>query len=191
MQGLIGKKVGMTSIFDENGKNIPCTVLQAGPCVVTQIKTVDKDGYFAVQLGFDDKKEKHTTKAEMGHFKKVNTTPKRKLIEFTGFEEGQVKEGEVLTAKLFETDSIVDVRGWSKGKGFQGVVKRYGFSGVGGTTHGQSDRLRHPGSLGASSFPSRVLPGMRMGGRTGGDQVMSMDMKVVKLMAENDIIIVK
>jgi len=191
MQGLIGKKVGMTSIFDENGKNIPCTVLQAGPCVVTQIKTVDKDGYFAVQLGFDDKKEKHTTKAEMGHFKKVNTTPKRKLIEFTGFEVGQVKEGEVLTAKLFETDSIVDVRGWSKGKGFQGVVKRYGFSGVGGTTHGQSDRLRHPGSLGASSFPSRVLPGMRMGGRTGGDQVMSMDMKVVKLMAENDIIIVK
>jgi large subunit ribosomal protein L3 len=191
MQGLIGKKVGMTSVFDENGKNIPCTVLQAGPCVVTQIKTVDKDGYFAVQLGFDDKKEKHTTKAEMGHFKKVNTTPKRKLIEFTGFIEGQVKEGEVLTAKLFETDSIVDVRGWSKGKGFQGVVKRYGFSGVGGTTHGQSDRLRHPGSLGASSFPSRVLPGMRMGGRTGGDQVMSMDLKVVKLMAEDDIIIVK
>ena len=191
MQGLIGKKVGMTSVFDENGKNVPCTVLQAGPCVVTQIKTVDKDGYFAVQLGFEDKKEKHTTKAEMGHFKKVNTTPKRKLIEFTGFIEGQVKEGEVLTAKLFETDSIVDVSGWSKGKGFQGVVKRYGFSGVGGTTHGQSDRLRHPGSLGASSFPSRVLPGMRMGGRTGGDQVMSMDMKVVELMAENDIIIVK
>jgi large subunit ribosomal protein L3 len=191
MQGLIGKKVGMTSIFDENGKNIPCTVLQAGPCVVTQIKTVEKDGYFAVQLGFDDKKEKHTTKAEMGHFKKVNTTPKRKLIEFDGFIEGQVKEGEVLTAKLFETDTIVDVRGWSKGKGFQGVVKRYGFSGVGGTTHGQSDRLRHPGSLGASSFPSRVLPGMRMAGRTGGNKVMSMDLKVVRLMAENDIIIVR
>jgi len=191
MQGLIGKKVGMTSIFDENGKNIPCTVLQAGPCVVTQIKTVEKDGYFAVQLGFDDKKEKHTTKAELGHFKKVNTTPKRKLLEFDGFTEGQVTEGEVLTAKLFETDTIVDVRGWSKGKGFQGVVKRHGFSGVGGTTHGQSDRLRHPGSLGASSFPSRVLPGMRMAGRTGGDKVMSMDLKVVKLMAENDIIIVR
>jgi len=191
MQGLIGKKVGMTSIFDENGKNIPCTVLQAGPCVVTQIKTVEKDGYFAVQLGFDEKKEKHTTKAEMGHFKKTNTTPKRKVIEFTGFVEGQVKEGEVLTASLFATDTIVDVRGWSKGKGFQGVVKRYGFSGVGGTTHGQSDRLRHPGSLGASSFPSRVLPGMRMAGRTGGNQVMSMDMKVVKLMAESDIILVK
>jgi large subunit ribosomal protein L3 len=191
MQGLIGKKVGMTSIFDENGKNIPCTVLQAGPCVVTQIKTVEKDGYFAVQLGFEDKKEKHTTKAEMGHFKKVNTTPKRKVVEFTGFDEGQVKEGEVLTAKLFETDGIVDVRGWSKGKGFQGVVKRHGFAGVGGQTHGQHNRGRAPGSLGASSFPSRVLPGMRMAGRTGGDQVMSMDMKVVKLMAENDILIVK
>ncbi len=191
MQGLIGKKVGMTSVFDEDGKNIPCTVLQAGPCVVTQIKTKEKDGYFAVQLGFDDKKEKHTNKAELGHFKKVNTTPKRRLIEFTGFEEGQVKEGEVLTAELFRPDNWVDVRGWSKGKGFQGVVKRHGFSGVGGTTHGQSDRLRHPGSMGASSFPSRVLPGMRMAGRTGGDKKMSISMKVVKLMAESNIIIVK
>jgi len=191
MQGLIGKKVGMTSIFDENGKNVPCTVLQAGPCVVTQIKTVEKDGYFAVQLGFEDKKEKHTTKAEQGHFKKVNTTPKRKLIEFTGFGVDQCKEGEVLTAELFSTDSIVDVRGWSKGKGFQGVVKRHGFAGVGGQTHGQHNRGRAPGSLGASSFPSRVLPGMRMAGRTGGNKVMSMDLKVVKLMAENDIIIVK
>jgi large subunit ribosomal protein L3 len=191
MQGLIGKKVGMTSVFDENGKNIPCTVLQAGPCVVTQIKTVEKDGYFAVQLGFDDKKEKHTTKAEQGHFKKVNTTPKRKLVEFTGFGVDQCKEGEVLTAELFSTDTIVDVRGWSKGKGFQGVVKRHGFAGVGGQTHGQHNRGRAPGSLGASSFPSRVLPGMRMAGRTGGNKVMSMDLKVVKLMAENDIIIVK
>jgi large subunit ribosomal protein L3 len=191
MQGLIGKKVGMTSIFDENGKNIPCTVLQAGPCVVTQIKTVEKDGYFAVQLGFEDKKEKHTTKAEMGHFKKVNTNPKRKLIEFTGFIEGQCKEGDVLTAEFFNSDVIVDVRGWSKGKGFQGVVKRHGFSGVGGQTHGQHNRGRAPGSLGASSFPSRVLPGMRMAGRTGGNKVMSMDLKVVKVMAENDILIVK
>ena len=191
MQGLIGKKVGMTSIFDENGKNIPCTVLQAGPCVVTQIKTVEKDGYFAVQLGFDDKNEKHSNKAEIGHCKKVNTTPKRKLIEFNGFGEDQFKEGEVLTAKLFENEPVVDVRGWSKGKGFQGVVKRHGFGGVGGTTHGQSDRLRHPGSMGASSFPSRVFPGMRMAGRTGGNKVMSMDLKVVKLMAENDILIVK
>jgi large subunit ribosomal protein L3 len=191
MQGLIGKKVGMTSIFDENGKNIPCTVLQAGPCVVTQIKTLEKDGYFAVQLGFDDKKEKHTTMAEMGHFKKVNTTPKRKLIEFTGFAEGQVKEGEVLTAELFRPDNWVDVRGWSKGKGFQGVVKRHGFSGVGGQTHGQHNRGRAPGSLGASSFPSRVLPGMRMGGRTGGDKVMAISMRVLKLMPEDNIIIVK
>jgi len=191
MQGLIGKKVGMTSVFDEDGKNIPCTVLQAGPCVVTQIKTMEKDGYFAVQLGFDEKKEKHTTKAELGHFKKVDTTPKRKLIEFTGFDEGQVKEGEVLTAELFRPDNWVDVRGWSKGKGFQGVVKRHGFSGVGGQTHGQHNRGRAPGSLGASSFPSRVLPGMRMAGRTGGDKVVSISMRVVKLMAESNIIIVK
>jgi len=192
MQGLIGKKVGMTSVFDENGKNIPCTVLQAGPCVVTQIKTVEKDGYSAVQLGFDDKKEKHTTKAELGHFKKANTTPKRKLMEFTGFEGvEQMKVGEVISASFFATDTIVDVRGWAKGKGFQGVVKRHGFAGVGGQTHGQHNRGRAPGSLGASSFPSRVLPGMRMAGRTGGQQVESMDLKVVKLMAEENIILVK
>ncbi len=191
MQGLIGKKVGMTSLFDENGKNVPCTVLQAGPCVVTQIKTRDKDGYFAVQLGFDDKKEKHTTKAEQGHFKKAGTTPKRKVIEFTGFAEGQVKEGEVLTAELFKPDNWVDVRGWAKGKGFQGVVKRHGFSGVGGQTHGQHNRGRAPGSLGASSFPSRVLPGMRMAGRTGGQQVMAVSMRIMKLMTENNILIVK
>jgi large subunit ribosomal protein L3 len=191
MQGLIGKKVGMTSVFDENGKNVPCTVLQAGPCVVTQIKTLEKDGYFAVQLGFDDKKEKHTTKAELGHFKKVNSTPKRKLIEFTGFLEGQVKEGEVLTAELFRPDNWVDVRGWTKGKGFQGVVKRHGFSGVGGQTHGQHNRGRAPGSLGASSFPSRVLPGMRMGGRMGNDKVMGISLRVLKLMPEENIIIVK
>ncbi len=191
MQGLIGKKVGMTSIFDENGKNVPCTVLQAGPCVVTQIKTVEKDGYFAVQLGFEDKKDKHTTKAEQGHFKKAGTTPKRKLMEFTGFGEDQCKEGDVLTSELFREDNWVDVRGWSKGKGFQGVVKRHGFAGVGGQTHGQHNRGRAPGSLGASSFPSRVLPGMRMAGRTGGNKVISMDLKVVKLMTENDILIVR
>jgi large subunit ribosomal protein L3 len=191
MQGLIGKKVGMTSVFDQDGKNVPCTVLQAGPCVVTQVKTKEKDGYFAVQLGFDDKKEKHTTKAELGHLKKANTTPKRKLLEFTGFAEGQVKEGEVLTAELFRPDNWVDVRGWSKGKGFQGVVKRHGFSGVGGQTHGQHNRGRAPGSLGASSFPSRVLPGMRMAGRMGGNKVMSISMRVMKLMAESNIIIVK
>jgi large subunit ribosomal protein L3 len=191
MQGLIGKKVGMTSVFNEDGKNIPCTVLQARPCVVTQVKTTEKDGYFAVQLGFDEKKEKHTTKAELGHFKKVSTTPKRKLLEFTGFMEGQVKEGEILTAELFRPDNWVDVRGWSKGKGFQGVVKRHGFSGVGGQTHGQHNRGRAPGSLGASSFPSRVLPGMRMAGRTGGKKVMSVSMRVIKLMPENNLILVK
>ena len=191
MQGLIGKKVGMTSIFDENGKNVPCTVLQAGPCVVTQIKTVEKDGYFAVQLGFEDKKEKHTTKAELGHFKKANATPKRKILEFDGFKEGQVKEGEVLDATLFNPDIMIDVRGWSKGKGFQGVVKRHGFSGVGGQTHGQHNRGRAPGSLGASSFPSRVLPGMRMAGRTGGNKVRSMDVRIMKRMLEDNILIVK
>lgn len=191
MQGLIGKKVGMTSLFDEDGKNIPCTVLQAGPCVVTQIKTVEKDGYFAVQLGFDDKKEKHTTKAEQGHFKKTGTSPKRKIVEFTGFEVDQVKEGEVLTAELFKPDRWVDVRGWTKGKGFQGVVKRHGFSGVGGLTHGQHNRNRAPGSLGASSFPSRVLPGMRMAGQTGSKQIMAISLEVVKLMPEDNILIVK
>jgi len=191
MQGLIGKKVGMTSVFDQDGKNVPCTVLQAGPCVVTQVKTKEKDGYFAVQLGFDEKKEKHTTKAELGHLKKANTTPRRKLLEFTGFAEGQVKEGEVLTAELFRPDNWVDVRGWSKGKGFQGVVKRHGFSGVGGQTHGQHNRGRAPGSLGASSFPSRVLPGMRMAGRMGGNKVMSISMRVMKLMVESNLILVK
>jgi large subunit ribosomal protein L3 len=191
MQGLIGKKVGMTSIFDENGKNIPCTVLEAGPCVVAQIKTVKRDGYFAVQLGFDDKNEKHTTKAELGHFRKVNTTPKRKLIEFTGFEADQCKEGDVLTVDLFRPDVYVDVRGWSKGKGFQGVVKRHGFSGVGGQTHGQHNRGRAPGSLGASSFPSRVMPGMRMAGLTGGNKVKAISMRVLKLLPENNLMIVK
>jgi len=191
MQGLIGKKVGMTSVFDENGKNVPCTVLQAGPCVVTQVKSVEKDGYFAVQLGFDDKKEKNTSKPELGHFKKAGTTPKRILMEFTGFEEGQVKTGDVLTAELFRPDNWVDVRGWAKGKGFQGVVKRHSFRGVGGQTHGQHNRGRAPGSLGASSFPSRVLPGMRMAGRTGGQKVMAISLRVMKLIPEENLIIVK
>ena len=191
MQGLIGKKVGMTSLFDENGKNVACTVLQAGPCVVTQVKTIERDGYSAVQLGFGDKKEKHATKAEIGHFKKVNTAPKRKVAEFIGYADGQVKEGEVLTAEIFRPDNWVDVRGWSKGKGFQGVVKRHGFSGVGGTTHGQHNRGRAPGSLGASSFPSRVLPGMRMAGHTGNRKITSISMRIMKLMPEENILIVK
>lgn len=191
MQGLIGKKIGMTSVFDEAGKNIPCTVLQAGPCVVTQIKTKEKDGYSAVQLGFDEKKEKHATKAELGHFKKAGTTPKKKVVEFDGFAEGQFKEGEILTAELFNSDNWVDVRGWSKGKGFQGVVRRHGFGGVGGQTHGQHNRGRAPGSLGASSFPSRVLPGMRMAGRMGGARVFAESKRVIRIMPESNILIVK
>ncbi|MBO7522952.1 MAG: 50S ribosomal protein L3 [Bacteroidales bacterium] len=189
MQGLIGKKIGMTSIFDENGKNIPCTVLQAGPCVVTQIKTKEKDGYDAVQLGFDEKKEKNTTKAELGHFKKANTTPKRKLVEFSDFDT-ELNIGEVVTSELFTNSSWLSVRGWTKGKGFQGVVKRHGFGGVGDQTHGQHNRLRAPGSLGASSYPSRVFPGTRMAGRTGGDKMMA-SVQVVKVMPENNVILVK
>ena len=191
MQGLIGKKVGMTSVFDEDGKNIPCTVLQVGPCVVTQIKTHEKDGYSSVQLGLDEKKEKHSTKAEIGHFRKANTTPKRKVVEFSGFDTGQMKEDQVLTVEYFSSDDWVDVRGWSKGKGFQGVVKRHGFGGVGDQTHGQHNRGRAPGSLGASSYPSRVLPGMKMAGHKGNEKVFMESMRIIKLMPENNLMIVK
>ncbi|MFP4488427.1 MAG: 50S ribosomal protein L3 [Bacteroidales bacterium] len=191
MQGLIGKKVGMTSVFDENGMNIPCTVIEAGPCVVTQIKTKDKDGYNALQLGYDDKKEKNSTKAEIGHFKKANTGPKRMIVEFTGFPEGEFKTGDVLDVDLFNNDTWLDVRGWSKGKGFQGVVKRHGFRGVGDKTHGQHNRERAPGSLGASSYPSRVFKGMRMGGRTGNDKVMAISLRVMKLLPDSNLLIVK
>jgi large subunit ribosomal protein L3 len=190
MQGLIGKKVGMTSVFDGNGKSVPCTVIEAGPCVVTQVKTKEKDGYFALQLGFDDKREKSSNKAETGHFKKADSKPKRKIVEFTGFREEQYKLGDVITVDLFNDDTFVDVRGWAKGKGFQGVVKRHGFSGVGGTTHGQHDRLRAPGSVGASSWPSRVMPGMRMAGRTGGQRVME-ELRVVRILADSNLILVK
>lgn len=191
MQGLIGKKVGMTSVFDENGKNIPCTVIEAGPCVVTQIKTRDKDGYNALQLGYGDKKEKNSTKAEIGHFKKANTIPKRMMVEFSGFREGDYKAGDVLDVNLFHDDTWLDVRGWSKGKGFQGVVKRHGFRGVGDKTHGQHNRERAPGSLGASSYPSRVFKGMRMGGRTGNDKVMAISLRVMKLLPDSNLLIVK
>lgn len=191
MQGLIGKKVGMTSVFDENGKNIPCTVIEAGPCVVTQVKTREKDGYPAVQLGFDEKKEKNTTRAETGHFKAAGTTPKRKVVEFDGFPVDSYKAGDVLTVDLFNDDTWIDVRGWSKGKGFQGVVKRHGFRGVGDATHGQHNRLRAPGSLGASSYPSRVFKGMRMAGRQGNNQVMAISLRVLKLIPESNILIVK
>jgi len=190
MQGLIGKKVGMTSVFNEEGKNIPVTVIQAGPCVVTQIKTSEKDGYDAVQLGFDEKKEKHTPKPMLGHFHKAGVTPKRKLVEFTGFGDN-VKLGDTLTVDLFNDDTWLDVRGISKGKGYQGVVKRYSFRGVGDSTHGQHNRDRAPGSLGASSSPSRVFKGMRMAGQKGGDQIMAISLMVMKIIPEKDLLLVK
>jgi len=182
----------MTSIFDASGKIIPCTVLEAGPCVVTQVKTVEKDGYSAIQLGFDEKKEKRTTKSLKGHFAKAGTTPKKVLKEFTRFEEGhQKKFGDVLDVSVFIEGEYVDVSGVSKGKGFQGVVKRHGFSGVGDRTHGQHNRLRAPGSMGASSWPSRVFKGMRMAGRTGGQNVKMINLQIVKLVPEKNLVVVK
>ncbi len=190
MPGIIGKKVGMTSLFTEEGKYVPVTVIEAGPCVVTQVKTVEIDGYSAVQLAFGDKKEKHTTKALQGHFKNANTAPKSKLVEFKSFD-GAVKLGDVITAELFQSDDFVDVTGKSKGMGFQGVVKRHNFSGVGGATHGQHNRLRAPGSMGASSFPSRVWRGKRMAGHTGVENVKVANLKVVKVVPENNIVMIK
>lgn len=190
MSGLIGKKIGMTSVYDENGKNIPCTVIEAGPCVVTQVRTVEKDGYSAIQLGYDEAKEKNTTNAMKGHFKKAGTTPKRKLAEFSRFEE-QKSFGETLTVTVFQEGEYVDVSGVSKGKGFQGVVKRHGFGGVNDATHGQHNRLRAPGSVGASSWPSRVFKGMRMAGRTGGDNVKVINLQVVKIVPEKNLLVIK
>jgi large subunit ribosomal protein L3 len=190
MSGLIGKKIGMTSFFDASGKYIPCTVIEAGPCVVTQVKTKDHDGYEALQLAFDEKKEKHTSMAMKGHFEKAKTTPKRKALEFKHFEDAK-NIGDVLTVELFAEGDFVDVSGTSKGKGFQGVVKRHGFSGVGGSTHGQHDRSRAPGSLGASSEPARVFKGMRMAGRMGGTKIKMQNLKVVKVIADKNLIIVK
>jgi len=190
MPGLIGKKIGMTSVFSADGKNIPCTVIEAGPCVVTQVKTVETDGYEAVQLAFDDKREKSTTKPEMGHFKKAGIDPKRKLVEFRELDK-EYKLGEVIGVDFVEENSFVDITGISKGKGFQGVVKRHGFGGVGQSTHGQHNRLRAPGSVGASSYPSRVFKGMRMAGRTGGDRVKVENLKVIKVIPENNLILVK
>ena len=190
MPGLIGKKVGMTSVFSADGKNVPCTVIEAGPCVVTQVKTVETDGYAALQLGFDEKKEKNTTKPLMGHFKKAGTTPKRKLVEFSGYDV-DYKLGDVIDVTLFEGTDFVDVVGTSKGKGFQGVVKRHGFGGVGEATHGQHNRQRKPGSIGACSTPSRVFKGMRMGGRTGNDRVTVQNLQVLKVIAENNLLLVK
>lgn len=190
MSGLIGKKLGMTSVFDKNGKQIPCTVVEAGPCVVTQVKTDETDGYKAVQLAYGDKKEKNTPAAQMGIFKKANSGPKSRLAEFKGFE-NELKVGEILSADLFTEGEFVDVVGTSKGKGFQGVVKRHGFGGVGMATHGQHDRQRAPGSLGASSDPSRVMKGMRMAGRTGGVRVKKTNLEILKVFKDKNLLVIK
>jgi len=190
MSGLLGKKIGMTSIFDENGKNIPCTVIEAGPCIVTHVRTKEVDGYEAIQLAYEDKKDKHTTKAMKGHFAKANTSPKRYLAEFSRFEEKK-QYGDILTVDVFNEGEFIDVVGTSKGKGFQGVVKRYNFKGVNDATHGQHNRLRAPGSIGASSYPSRVFKGMRMAGRTGGDRVKLINLQVVKIISEKNVVVVK
>ena len=192
MPGLIGKKIGMTSVFSADGKNLPCTVIEAGPCVVTQIRTVEKDGYAAVQLAYGEEKEKHASKALKGHFEKAGTTPKKKLVEFKNDFPMELKLGDTITVSdLSEGVKWVDVTGTSKGHGFQGVVKRHGFQGVGGRTHGQDDRLRHPGSLGASSWPSRVFKGMRMAGHMGCDRVKVFNLEVIKVIPENNLIVVK
>ena len=180
----------MTSVFSADGKNVPCTVIEVGPCVVTQVKTIEKDGYAALQLGFQDKKEKHTTQPEAGHFKKAGVTPKRHLAEFKGFDEGY-KLGDELTVALFEGAEFVDVIGTSKGKGFQGVVKRHGFGGVGQTTHGQHNRLRAPGSIGACSYPAKVFKGMRMAGQTGNERVTVQNLKVIKVIPEHNVLMIK
>jgi len=190
MAGLIGKKVGMTSVFSAEGKNIPCTVIEAGPCVVTQIKTSEKDGYNAIQIAFDDRSEKNVNKPMKGHFEKAKTSPKSKLAEFKTFKDDH-KIGEVLTVDIFGDDMLVDVTGITKGKGFQGVVKRHNFSGVNDATHGQHNRNRAPGSLGASSYPSRVFKGMRMGGRDGGKTVKIYDLEILKVIPENNLLVVK
>ena len=190
MPGLLGKKIGMTSVFSAEGKNVPCTVIEVGPCVVTQVKTIDKDGYEAVQVGFMDKKEKHTNNPEMGHFKKAGVTPKRHLAEFKGFET-EYKLGDVISVDLFEGADFVDVVGTSKGKGYQGVVKRHGFGGVGQTTHGQHNRLRAPGSIGACSYPARVFKGTRMAGQTGNERVTVQNLQVLKVIPEHNLLLIK
>ncbi len=190
MPGLLGKKIGMTSVFSADGKNVPCTVIEVGPCVVTQVKTVEKDGYAAVQLGYEEAKEKNTTAPLMGHFKKAGTTPKRHLAEFTDFE-GEVNLGDSLTVEMFADCTFVDVIGTSKGKGFQGVVKRHGFGGVGQSTHGQDDRLRKPGSIGACSYPAKVFKGMRMGGHMGNERVTTHNLQVLKVIPEHNLLLIK
>lgn len=190
MPGLLGKKIGMTSVFSAEGKNVPCTVIEVGPCVVTQVKTKEKEGYDAIQLGFVEAKEKHTTKPLQGHFKKANVTPKRHLVEFKGFEESY-KLGDVLTVDYIQENSFIDVVGTSKGKGFQGVVKRHGFGGVGQATLGQHNRLRAPGSIGACSYPAKVFKGTRMGGQMGNVRVTVQNLQVIKVIAEHNLLLVK
>ena len=190
MSGLIGKKIGMTSLYDEGGKNLACTVIEAGPCVVTQLKNDEKDGYSSVQLGFFDKKETRLNNAEKGHAKKANTEPKSKVVEFKGFDE-ELKVGDTVNVNHFVEGEFVDVSGISKGKGFQGVVKRHGFAGVGQSTHGQHNRLRAPGSIGAASYPARVFKGMRMAGQTGNSKVTVQNLKVLKVVPEKNILVLK
>ena len=189
MPGLIGKKIGLTSVFSPDGKNLPCTAIEVGPCVVTQVKTVETDGYEALQLGFQEKKEKHTTKPEMGHFKKAGVAPQRHLAEFKGFEGYAL--GDTITVDLFTESDFVDVIGTSKGKGYQGVVKRHGFGGVGQTTHGQHNRLRAPGSIGACSYPAIVFKGMRMAGQMGNERVTVQNLQVIKVIPEHNILMIK
>jgi large subunit ribosomal protein L3 len=188
MSGLSGRKLGMTSIFDANGKNMPCTVIEAGPCVVTQVRTKEADGYEALQLGFDDKKT--ATKAAQGHAKKAGSAVKRKVVEFQGFEE-DYNLGDTITVEHFKEGEFVDISGTSKGKGFQGVVKRHGFAGVGQATHGQHNRLRAPGSIGAASYPARVFKGMRMAGQMGNEKVKVQNLRVLKVVAEKNLLVVK
>ncbi len=194
MSGIIGKKIGMTSIYDEAGNNIACTLIQAGPCVVTQVRNSESDGYNAVQLAYDERKPKNTPKALIGHFKKANTTPKKKVVEFRDFRvefEDKVELGmEVKVGEVFKVGEFLDAIGTSKGKGFQGVVKRHGFGGVGESTHGQHNRERAPGSIGACSYPARVFKGLRMAGRTGGNRVKMINLQVVKIMPEQNLILV-
>ncbi|MGM9844865.1 MAG: 50S ribosomal protein L3 [Muribaculaceae bacterium] len=190
MPGLIGKKIGMTSVFSADGRNVPCTVIEVGPCEVTQVKTVETDGYAALQLGFEDKKEKHTSKPEAGHFAKAGVTPKRHLAEFKGFD-GEYKLGDAITVELFTESDFVDVIGTSKGKGYQGVVKRHGFGGVGQSTHGQHNRLRAPGSVGACSYPAKVFKGMRMAGQMGNERVTVQNLQVVKVIPEHNVLMIK
>ena len=190
MSGLIGKKIGMTSLYDEKGNNLACTIIEAGPCVVTQIKNEEKDGYNSVQLGFLDKKDRNINKAEAGHFKNAKTTPKSNLFEFKNFE-NELSIGDILKVDHFNEGEFVDISGTSKGKGFQGVVKRHGFAGVGQSTHGQHNRLRAPGSIGAASYPARVFKGMKMAGQMGNEKVTVQNLKVIKVVPEKNLLVIK